>query len=100
VKQVVPPLISGDRRSGKRPVVVLHIRNKDIHSANQSLDVKEQVGSFFVRDLTVSLVRYMSQYVGDLIVSYLNLRSYLISTIRWSRDAKLTSCSLYSVTRR
>lgn len=57
VEHVIPPLVGSDRGSGECPVIILHVGNKDIQSTDQSLDVKEQVGAFFIGDLTVSLIR-------------------------------------------
>jgi hypothetical protein len=51
-----PPLLGGDGGTSESSVVILHVGYKDIDTSNQSLNVEEEIGSFFVRDLTISLV--------------------------------------------
>jgi hypothetical protein len=51
-----PPLLGGNGGTSESSVIILHVGYEDIDTSDQSLNVEEEVGAFFVCDLTVSLV--------------------------------------------
>lgn len=55
---MVPPLIGRNGCSGERSIIILHVRDKDVQTADKSFDVEQEVRSLLVGDLTVALIRY------------------------------------------